>query len=144
MKKIFIILLLTIATILPTFATCWVQTGEKCYIDTDTIEPFVDDSGNIVPNQYSFWIKCLNDGSQNIRNEEKRLNKKIWYMLCKEVIDINRKVRAAKTFAIYDLKDKPINSVEVPSVLMEWQSIVPNTVSAYEYEIIKEYAQQRR
>lgn len=144
MKKIFIIFLLTIATILPTFATNWVQTGKKCYIDTDTIEPFVDDYGKVVPNQYSYWAKGLNDGNQFLRNVEKRLNKKIWYMLSKRVIDVNRKAHAYKTTAVYDLKGNCICTYEEKSVLMEWQSIIPNSVGDVEYEIIKEYAQQGR
>ena len=144
MKKIFIIFLLTIATILPTFATCWVQTGEKSYIDVDTIEPFVDDYGRVVPNQYSFWVKYLNNGSQGWGNDEKILNKKIWYMLSKGVIDINRKAIATKFYAYYDLKGRSINSEEIQSILMEWHSIIPNSVGDYEYEIIKEYIQQRR
>jgi hypothetical protein len=52
-----IILLLTTATILPTFATNWVEVGEKLYIDIDTIEPYVDDFGYTKPNQYSYWVK---------------------------------------------------------------------------------------
>ena len=140
MKKIFIILLLTIATILPTFATNWVQTGDKSYIDTDTIEPFVDDYGRVVPNQYSFWVKILNLDSQSWRDAEKRLNKKILYIMDKEVIDVNRKTIAVKFRVYYDLKDRPIDSWEEQSILMKWRSIIPDTVGDYVYEIIKAYA----
>ena len=72
MKKIFIIILL-FATILPTFATIWEQVSEKSWIDIDSIEPFIDDYGNAVPNQYSFWVKTLNNGSQGWRSDEKKI-----------------------------------------------------------------------
>ena len=62
-----------IATILPTFATNWVQVGNKYYIDIDTIEPYVDDSGHVAPNQYSYWTKVLNDGSDFYKRQEKKI-----------------------------------------------------------------------
>ena len=97
MKKILIILLLTLATILPTFATNWVQVGEKAYMDTDTIEPYVNEYGRAVPNQYSVWVKVLNDGSEVWRKSEKLYNKKLWYDYCRDIIDVNRKAFATKT-----------------------------------------------
>lgn len=135
MKKILIILLLTIATILPTFATNWVQVGEKQYIDIDTIEPYIDDYGHAVPNQYLFWRKTLNNG--NFKMLEKTLNKKIWYSLSKCVIDVSRKTWAIKFFVVYDLKDKAITQNEYNGVLMDWQSIIPNTVGDLELYIVK-------
>ena len=143
MKKIFIIILL-FATILPTFATIWEQVSEKSWIDIDSIEPFIDDYGNAVPNQYSFWVKTLNNGSQGWRSDEKKFNKKIWYMLSKDVIDIKRKTSAMKFFVYYDLNEKCITSEEIPFVFMNWYSIIPNTVGEYEYEIISNYVQKRR
>ena len=137
MKKILMILLLTIATILPTYATNWVQVGQKVYMDIDTIEPFIDDYGHVVPNQYLFWRKTLNDG--NFKALEKTLNKKIWYSLSKCVVDINRKSWATKFFVIYDLKDKPITQEEYNSALMDWQSIIPNTVGDLELYTVKKF-----
>jgi len=139
MKKFLIILLLMLTIILPTFATNWVQVGEKIYMDTDTIEPFIDDYGHRVPNQYSYWVKILNNNSSNIKSIEKRYNKKIWYTMYKEVIDLNRKTSAMKFFTHYDLKDAPIVGQEIDSILMDWTSIIPNTVGELEYMIIQEY-----
>ncbi len=142
MKKFLIILLLTIATVLPTFATNWVQVGDKTYIDIDTIEPFVNDYGQVIPNQYSYWEKTLNNG--DFKKLEKQYNKKIWYMLSKNVIDLKRKTSAIKFSVLYDLKENSIDPLEIMSSLMNWQSIVPNTVGELKYMIIKEYIQQRR
>jgi hypothetical protein len=140
MKKTLMTCLLILATILPTFATNWVQVGEKQYLDTDTIEPFIDDYGRRVPNQYSFWVKLLNTNSNSIKLIEKRYNKKVWYTMYKEVIDLKRKTSATKFYTFYDLKGGPISGEEINGVLMEWSSIIPNTVGELEYLIIRDYA----
>jgi len=136
MKKILIILLLTLATILPTFATNWVQFYEKGYIDIDTIEPYVNDSGRVVPNQYSFWTKFLNDGSEFWRKYEKIYNKKFWYIYRRCIIDVNRKASAIKMIIIYDLKGNVVDRHEYS--YLEWESIVPNTIGDFELFIIKQ------
>ena len=137
MKKILMILLLTIVIILPTYATNWVQVGEKLYIDTDSIEPYVNDYGNIEPNRYSYWTKNLNDGSESWRKSEKFYNKKIWYYTFKEIIDINRKSISSKSFVIYDLKSNVIQISEQRDYNLEWQSIVPDSVGDLKLYLIK-------
>lgn len=141
MKKFLIICLVLLGTILPTFATNWFEISDKFYIDTDSIEPYVDDSGQIVPNQYVYWVKYLNTYSSEWKYNEKRLNTKIWYAKFKKVIDINRKVQTTKFYATYGLNHSCLEGSETYG---SWESIIPETVASYEYEIIKEYAQQGR
>ena len=138
MKKIFIIILL-FATILPTFATIWEQVSEKSWIDIDSIEPFIDDYGNAVPNQYSFWVKSLNDGSDNYKQLEKHFNKKVWYSLSKYVVDINTQKIAQKTSVLYAVNEKqPLDSYEEQfDTLLRWQTIVPNSVGELMFNIVR-------
>ena len=69
-KKLNLLLIGLIISILPTFATSnWVQIGNKMYIDTNSVrkENYSDSNYN---NFYSVWIKWLNDGSKNFLNTE--------------------------------------------------------------------------
>ena len=59
-------------------AADWRQIDDKIYMDVDSIEFFVPDRPyNKRNNQYSFWIKSLNDGSDNYKQLEKHFNKKV-------------------------------------------------------------------
>lgn len=133
MKKILILLLLTVATVLPTFAVNWVQISDKAYIDTDSIEPYVDDFGNIKANQYCYWEKRLNDGSNYYKETEKDYNRKIWYIKSKGVIDINKKTFAPKYAVLYDLKENIIDTYRFKDSELSWTDIIPDTVG---YEVL--------
>lgn len=137
MKKILALLILTIATVSPVFATNWVKMNDKFYMDTDTIKPYVDDSGHVKPNQYSVWVKVLNTGNESWRELEKTSHKKIWYSLYKNVVDVNKNVIAWKSSIDYDLNGNRVDSTSMPDKSLEWKSVVPNQISDYEIRIIK-------
>lgn len=134
MKKLLLLFILTIATISPTVATEWIETGEKSYIDIDSIERYVDDYGNEVSSQYVYWTKYLNNGAEYFKYSEKMYNKKIWYIMSKEVIDLDKKVSYAKYTFVYDLKGNVIDSYSDFETLKS--PIVPDTVSDNEYQVI--------
>ena len=71
MKKIIILLLTIFLSNSISNATCWEQYSTKMFIDTDSIEYYVDDYGRTNPEQYTFWIKYLNVGSSLFTSYEK-------------------------------------------------------------------------
>lgn len=87
---------------LPTFAADWVQTGEKRYIDIDSIER--DSNRSYV---FSYWTKNLNNGKLKLLEE--KYNKKIWYIMCKKVIDFHTNSYLIVELDYYDLNDKLID-----------------------------------
>lgn len=139
MKRILIICLLLLGIFLPTFAKNWLEIGNKTYIDTDSIEQYVDDYGNIQRTQYTLWLKRLNDNSELFKNLEKLHSKKIHYVLSKEMIDIKTKRLASKTIVLYGIDGHVVDSFECKDLLLEWHSIIPDTVGDVEFEIVREY-----
>ena len=138
MKKFLIICLVMFATILPSFATNWFEISDKFYIDTDSIEQYVDGSGRVVPNQYVYWVKYLNTNDRDWKYEEQRYGEKLWYMQFKKVVDINRKIQTLKFVAVYNLNSACIDRRELSK---HWEPCIPDTIGGYEYEKVKEYAQ---
>lgn len=146
MKKIIVLLLLTFVTILPTFATYWVQTGKKSYMDVDSIESCTVNrltvsaqeflSGKNILYQHTYWTKHLNDGSSSFKNLERLLNKKIWYCIAKNIIDLDKKCIATKEVIFYDQMEHPISRTTYNDYELSYSSIVPNTVSEFEYTIV--------
>ena len=102
MKKTLILFILTIMITLPTFSADWVQTGEKRYIDIDSIER--DSNRSYV---FSYWTKNLNNGKLKLL--EGKYNKKIWYIMCKKVIDFHTNSYLIVELDYYDLNDKLID-----------------------------------
>ena len=121
-------------------ATNWIQVDDKMYMDVDSIEFFVSDGQyNKRNNQYSFWVKSLNDGSDNYKQLEKHFNKKVWYSLSKYVVDIKTQKIAQKTSVLYAVNEKqPLDSYEEQfDTLLRWQTIVPNSVGELMFNIVR-------
>lgn len=137
MKKLLVLFILTILVTLPTFAAEWIQIHEKMYIDIDSIAQYVDDYGNEVPNQYIYWAKVLNDGGSDFKDIEKICNKKVWFVMYKNVMDINKKLIKAKASIIYDLKGNVIDFRSYSDFKTQWHDIVPDTITNDEYIIIR-------
>lgn len=139
MKKILLMFFLffTIASV-PTFARNWVEFAHKMYIDTDSIEPYIDGIRASRKEEYVFWTKNLNDGSEPYKDWEKTYNKKIWYDLSKNVISCQQKTLTLQTLAIYDLKGSVIKIDEIPFVYQEAHSIIPDSVGEIIYSIVCE------
>lgn len=139
MKKILLMFLLffTIASV-PAFARNWVEFANKMYIDTDSIEPYIDGISASRKEEYVFWTKNLNDGSEPYKDWEKTYNKKIWYDLSKNVISCQQKTLTLQAIAIYDLKGSVIKTDEIPFVYQEARSIIPDSVGEIIYSIVCE------
>jgi len=137
MKKFLIICLLIFNLVLPCFAKNWMQVGNKSYMDTDSIEQYIDDHGNKQENQYCFWVKHLNNGDEYFKKIEKTYNKKVHYMLSKIIVDTYKNRLATKCSIVYDINGSSLFSNEQLDFMLEWQSIVPDTVGEAEMEIVK-------
>lgn len=139
MKKILLMFLLffTIASV-PAFARNWVEFTNKRYIDIDSIEPYVVGIRASRKEEYVFWTKNLNDGSDGYKDLEKSYNKKIWYDLSKNVISCQQKTLTLQAIAIYDLKGNVIKTGEIPFAYQEAHSIIPDSVGEIIYSIVCE------
>ena len=140
MKNFIVLLFLLTISMLQVQATNWIQVDDKMYMDVDSIEFFVSDGQyNKRNNQYSFWVKSLNDGSDNYKQLEKHFNKKVWYSLSKYVVDINTQKIAQKTSVLYAVNEKqPLDSYEEQfDTLLRWQTIVPNSVGELMFNIVR-------
>lgn len=142
MKKIIILLLTIFLSNSISNATCWEQYDTKTFIDTDSIEYYIDDYGRTNPEQYTFWTKNLNNGSLMFTNYEKYSHKKVWYALIKTIVNLQTKRIAIKSFTFYDTKNNLIFSSEKPDYNLEWQSIVPQTRGENFYYMILELNKQ--
>lgn len=89
----------------------------------DSIKQYVDDSGVQNQNKYTFTSKILNDNSSLFVQFEKIFNKKIWYILQVNIIDINIKKRALKYSKIYDTKGNIIHSEITNDSNLKWKLI---------------------
>ena len=139
MKNFIVLLFLLTFSMLQVQAANWIQVDDKMYMDVDSIEYFVSDGQyNQRNNQYSFWVKSLNDGSDNYKQLEKHFNKKVWYSLSKYVVDINTQKIAQKTSVLYAVNEKqPLDSYEEQfDTLLRWQTIVPNSVGELMFNIV--------
>lgn len=140
MKNFIVLLFLLTISMLQVQATNWIQVDDKMYMDVDSIEFFVSDGQyNKRNNQYSFWVKSLNDGSDNYKQLEKHFNKKVWYSLSKYVVDINTQKIAQKTSVLYAVNEKqPLDLYEEQfDTLLRWQTIVPNSVGELMFNIVR-------
>lgn len=140
MKNFIVLLFLLTISMLQVQASNWIQVDDKMYMDVDSIEFFVSDGQyNKRNNQYSFWVKSLNDGSDNYKQLEKHFNKKVWYSLSKYVVDINTQKIAQKTSVLYAVNEKqPLDLYEEQfDTLLRWQTIVPNSVGELMFNIVR-------
>lgn len=132
MKKNIIIIFL-LFTMLPAFASDWVQISEKDYMDLASIDKYNAIGLYRDDILYTAWIKSLNDKSQFWINLEKMLNKKLWYSMSQYVVNCSRKEVATKHSALYDTKDAYIYDKEL---YLKWESIVPDTNGEYLYSLV--------
>ena len=127
MKKILVLSLLLFMVITPVFAENWVKLKGNFYADTDSIEEYIGDEGAKIPNNYSIWIKMLNNNSDYYKRSEEVYKTKIGYIKMKAVIDIKQKTFAKRNFVMFDTNDKIINSTEKPDKLFKWYDIPKNS-----------------
>ena len=121
MKKRILTIIVTLLIGIPNaFAANWVQFDEKQYIDTESI---LNESHSKYYNIYSVWTKSLNNGSEDYKNLEAILKKKIWYTMDKQTLDCDRKTMHHNDTLIYDLQNNAIYTDQPNSVL----SIVPES-----------------
>lgn len=135
-KKLNLLLIGLIISILPTFATSnWVQIGNKMYIDTNSVrkENYSDSNYN---NFYSVWIKCLNDGSKNFLNSESYYKTKIWFSLQQYYVDCKNKRATWKSYIIYDLKGNVIENKTQNDYNFLFESIAPGTTGDLMYGFV--------
>lgn len=135
-KKLNLLLIGLIISILPTFATSnWVQIGNKMYIDTNSVrkENYFNSNYN---NYYSVWIKWLNDGSKNFLNTENYYKTKIWYTLQQNYIDCKNKRLSWKSYIIYDLKGNIVESKTQNDYNFLFESIAPDTTGDLMYGFV--------
>lgn len=137
MKKILVLLLLTVLTVLPTFAVNWVQIADKTYMDTDSIEPYENDNDEIVPNYYSFNVKHLNGGEEFYKGLELVFKQKIWYSESLEIIDIEKNSITTKGMVIYNLKKEPLDGSGCDDNELDWKKITPESLAEVKLGLVK-------
>ncbi len=133
MKKI-IFLIILLAIDMPSFASNWVQFGEKTYVDTESIELYKTEYGDIKFGKYSFWIKDLNDKSTRFNDLEKLLKKKIWYKMENYIMDCNAKNMAMNQVIIYGLQNDVLDSYN--HIYLNYEKIVPDSNGEVWYYLI--------
>ena len=121
MKKI-LLLFIMLFFISPAFASNWVQIGPKSYIDVDSID--INIKG-----VYSAWFKDLNPGNWVLQN-----NKKVWYQLSLINFKCNEKLISSKSYAVYDLEGKILNSDFWDNYF--WQPVIPDSIGELKYNAI--------
>lgn len=135
MKKIFTLLFLMAFTMTTANAICWVEICDKYYLDTDSIQYYVNDRGETEYDKCSYWT-ILNDNSSYYKRLEKRYQKKIWYTMCKVVLNIKNKRSTTKSEIGYDLHRNYIYNFEYNDYSLEWDSLIPGSNGEYINDIV--------
>lgn len=135
MKRFILIVLCLL--LLPVYASTWVQIGDNSYIDKDNIRYYVNDYGNTDFYKKSFWIKLYNDNSDNFKEYEKISDKKIKYIIYKNIIDFNKNSSSIKSTTMYDENGNVIHSYTYKDYEIQWNSIIPDTIGEMWYELVK-------
>jgi len=138
MRKLFLLLFALLMFVQPVFSANWEQYDKKEYIDSDSIRPNLDISGEIIPYEFTYWTKLLNDGSQYYKGIEQKFNKKVWYKLQQEIINCQKRTLALKSLIIYDTNSQVIFSLEKQFYEIEPISVVPDSVGEFLYNTICE------
>lgn len=136
MKKILVLFLLIIATVLPTFATNWisVSSDKKTFIDLDSIA-----EANEYRNGYKcylFWRKDLNTGSPREKEMERLCKQRIWYSMNMYKVCLDTKEISLIYSVNYNLKGQVIDHYNY-RYFDTWKPIIPDTTGEFIYEIIK-------
>lgn len=135
-KKLNLLLIGLIISILPTFATSnWVQIGNKIYIDTNSVrkENYFNSNYN---NYYSVWIKRLNDGSKPFLDTESYYKTKIWFSLQQYYVDCQNKRAAFKGYINYDLKSNAVGQNTREDYNLSFDNIAPGTTGDLMYGFV--------
>ena len=135
MRKLLFIFLLSLI-MLPAYSVAWVQTGDKTYLDKDSITLYVDENNILHKEQKTFWIKSLNDGNENYKKIEKDFNTKLWYIMTKFIVNTNNDTMAIKTIIYYDLKGNVFYDITMHDYSLAWTSIVPSSVGEFWYYFV--------
>lgn len=133
----FLIFLIMIVLCTKANAATWVQIKEKAFIDLSSIDYYVDDYGNIDYDKKIFWMKNLNDKSENYKKLEKILGKKIWYTIDKFVINHRAKKIALISSTSYSLNEEVIDSFSNKDYELYWNDIIPDSYGEFIYEAVK-------
>ena len=133
MKKIIIIFAVLLFVSNITLANNWQQVDDNHYIDTDSIEYYVDSYGKKDYNKYSFWVQNINNDDKTWKETENSLKKlgekrKPAYTNNRVLIDCRQKTITIKAFATYAEDGKVIDSYEIKDLHLDWKSIVPNSI----------------
>ncbi|MBR2068841.1 MAG: hypothetical protein IJ877_03670 [Candidatus Gastranaerophilales bacterium] len=139
MKKVFSILIILLFASNVTFALNWVQINDNLYIDTDTIEYYVDRYGSKDIDKYSFWVQNINSGNEYWKKLENSLKKngekrKPAYTNYRNLIDCKQKVITTKAFITYTENGEVLDSFD--HKYPEWSSIAPGSYGEYYYNNI--------
>ena len=126
MKKILVIFAVIFYT-LPCLATQWKDLNENLQIDVDSIEPYINDYGNIEPDQFIFWVKKTNDNSPIFIQLGNYYKTQIGYFVDKEIINCKLKKIAIKSNYIYGVDSKLIHKFDFKDYRNDWSSIVPDS-----------------
>ena len=135
-KKLNLLLIGLIISILPTFATSnWIQIGNKMYIDTNSVrkENYFNSNYN---NYYSVWIKRLNDGSKPFLDTESYYKTKIWFSLQQYYVDCQNKRAAFKGYINYDLKSNAVGQNTREDYNFSFDNIAPGTTGDLMYGFV--------
>ena len=124
MKNVLIFLFLLIFS-LSCFASNWEQIGEKDWIDLSSWSQ----NGNI----RSAWVKSLNPGDWDLRN-----NKKIFYKLIYYHADCRKRQLGATNVVVYDLKGNVIDNINFDLKFVEYamEPVIPDSVGESLYDVL--------
>jgi len=108
------------------FAADWVQIAEKQYLDASSLTTYnynLNFDNDII---YSIWQKRLNNGTENWKEVEKNIGKKLWYEKSLQIVNCSKKEIAVKSIILYDIKENAIFNYDYYP--LDWQSIAPETI----------------
>lgn len=137
MKKYLILLILFLFISVPTQAVTWIKIADNEYIDKDNIKTYIDDNNKKHKEQKVFWTKTINKNDNLFPNVQKTLDKRIGYVMAQQIIDFQRESITLKSVIVYDDDEKVIETYTNNDCALNWNSIAPNTNSAFLYNIVQ-------
>ena len=139
MKKFLALILFFTSTGHLAYASGWSSVGNSTYMNSKSILTYYNERHEIVQNQYSFWTRHFNDGSEYFKIKEKEYNIKISMIHTRYVIDCYNKTIANKTELIYDEKSRVVKRVNRETDILEFIIIKENTPANLFYKNICAY-----
>ncbi len=126
-------ILLFCCTIIPSYASSWVQIDDTTFIDKDSIKTYVNDNGYYKYNQKMFWIKDTKSHTEI----EKFTKKKVAYQLIQYIIDYSNNTITMKTIVFYTSDGKVIDTLTWNDIDLNVVSIVPNSIGKMWADLVK-------